>query len=28
VCMAGIVVIVAAAISKRVIDTQLFWYPF
>ncbi|MDG2661201.1 energy-coupling factor transporter transmembrane component T, partial [Vibrio parahaemolyticus] len=27
-CMAGIAVIVIAAISKRVLDTQLFWYPF
>ncbi|MEF1164025.1 energy-coupling factor transporter transmembrane protein EcfT, partial [Vibrio parahaemolyticus] len=28
ICMAGIAVIVIAAISKRVLDTQLFWYPF
>lgn len=27
-CMTGIVMIVIAAITKRIVESQLFWYPF
>jgi energy-coupling factor transport system permease protein len=27
-CLTAIVVIVAAAIGKRLLDTALFWYPW